>query len=81
MNRTRDWRRHQRERIRNRRRHYHTVAWAWDEGDLRRVGILSETPRPCSCEFCRPWWKWELSPQAARAREAERQARQEALPL
>ena len=81
MERTRAWRRHQRERIRNRRRHYATVAWAWDEGDLRRVGILSETPRPCSGPCCRREWDRDMPPQAARAREAERQARQEALPL
>ncbi len=70
MDRTRAWRRHQRERIRNRRRHYFAVAWAWEQADLRRVGILSETPRPCSCIFCRNPWDKGMTPQSARAREA-----------
>ena len=73
MKRTRDWRRFQRERIRNRRRHYATVRWAWEMGDLRHVGILSETPRPCSGPCCRQEWDRGMPPQAARAKEAERQ--------
>ena len=83
MTRTRAWRRWQRERIRRRRRHYDTVQWAWELGDPRQIGILSETPRPCSCLGCqhRLWWearKGDLSQREARAlRELATEANEE----
>ena len=52
MNRTRDWRRHQRARIRQRRKHYASVGWAWRLGDGRRIDIATEHPRICSCLYC-----------------------------
>lgn len=52
MTRTRDWRRHQRERIRRRRTHYNTVRWAHELGDGRRIDIATEHPA-CTCHQCR----------------------------
>lgn len=52
MNRTRAWRRHQRERIRRRRTHYNTVRWAHELGDGRRIDIATEHPA-CTCHQCR----------------------------
>ena len=51
MNRTRDWRRAQRERIRRRRRNFDTVRWAWDAGNSRMVAIMTEHPA-CQCRQC-----------------------------
>ena len=48
MNRTRDWRRAQRERIRRKRCRFDTVRWAWEIGDARRIAIQSEHPA-CTC--------------------------------
>lgn len=52
MTRTRDWRRHQRMRIRRRRAHYDTVRWAYALGDGRRIDIATEHPA-CTCRQCR----------------------------
>ena len=52
MTRTRDWRRHQRMRIRRRRAHYFTVRWAYALGEGRRIDIATEHPA-CMCHQCR----------------------------
>ena len=64
MNRTRAWRRHQRHRIRNRRRrrgHWAFSAdatllarWHWGEGITAEElsARYLDTPRPCSCYMC-----------------------------
>ena len=66
MTRTRDWRRHQRERIRRRRAHYFTVRWAHELGDGRRIDIATEHPA-CACTWCRILKHMEPSPQERKA--------------
>ena len=51
MNRTRDWRRQQRARIRRKRAHYDTVRWAHELGDGRQIDIATEHPA-CMCYQC-----------------------------
>lgn len=67
MTRTRDWRRHQRERIRRRRAHYFTVRWAHELGDPRLIDIVSEHPQICSCDFCQNHYPRGKSPVELRA--------------
>ena len=49
MVRDRSWRRAQRERLKHKRKHY----WMGHAGsDDRMLGIVVDTPRPCSCIMC-----------------------------
>ena len=52
MRRTRDYRLHQRERIKAKR--WRRIFWQWDriEPDDRTVGRYYHTPVPCSCPMC-----------------------------
>lgn len=52
VNRTREWRLRQDERIRARRLRYYAIAYAVEDGDRRRMGIFVRTPARCSCEMC-----------------------------
>ena len=72
MNRTRDWRRQQRTRIRRKRKHYDTVRWAWDIDDARMIAIKSEHPA-CSCYMCR-WYTRRYSGPTLQERRAILQA-------
>lgn len=44
-------RRHHRERLKNKRKHYHT-SWAGRQNDAKRISFYVETPCPCSCSGC-----------------------------
>ena len=56
MNRTRDFRRHQAEKAKQRARHM-MLSWSTfatgDLSDSHLIGRYAITPRPCSCIFCK----------------------------
>ncbi len=43
-------RRHHRERLKAKRKNYHT--WPGRQNDVKRIAFYVDTPTPCSCDGC-----------------------------
>ena len=52
MNRDKNYRLHQRMRIRRKRLAHVWIRFAVDKGDRRMMGIYAKTPVICSCPWC-----------------------------
>ena len=55
-NNSRAVRRHHLARLKNSRKHYFVVNW-WDDVD-KRLGVISQYPKKCSCPMCGNPRKW-----------------------
>lgn len=51
-------RRHHIARLKNTRKHYFVVNWWSDEHAARRLGIVVQYPKMCSCHMCGNARKW-----------------------